>query len=72
MLVGPTIAETRFLVADDVREEIFRGQINFDDPSEAERGKTVYDAVHALVMFSSSVLIAYLEYRNISYSVEDV
>jgi len=72
-LVGLTPAESRFLVADDVRSEIFRGHIDFDSNEDEEDKKMerLMVAMGEFMKFARGFLIAYLEHRKVKYEVKN-
>ena len=72
-MVGLTPAESRFLVADDVRSEIFRGHIDFDSNEDEEDKKMerLMVAMGEFMKFARGFLIAYLEHRKVKYEVKN-
>jgi putative transcriptional regulator len=70
-IIGQTAAETRYLVADDVRSEILRSYIDFDskDKTEKEKMSRIITLMGKFIEFSNGFLIAYLEHRKVKWEV---
>lgn len=66
-IIGRTAAETRFLIADDIRAEVFRAYINFDIDNKREQNKIkrINRATDHLVTFSHGFLRAYLDHHQV-------
>ncbi len=65
LVVGQTFAETRFLVADDIRSEIMRTSINFDIDAEHEKMERLKVAANNLMIFSNGFSFAYLKHQGV-------
>lgn len=67
-IVGPTAAETRFLVADDIRSEVLRSHIDFDNIGskvEQDKMRRVVEGLGHINTFCQSFLLVYIDYRKV-------
>lgn len=68
-IVGRTAAETRYLIADDMRSEVLRSYINFDIDGEDEKGKMrrLFALMGNLIDFTNRFLIVYLNHCSAAF-----
>jgi hypothetical protein len=74
LLVGMTYGETRFLIADDIRSEVFRSHIDFDreDRREADKFRRIIKTMKNIGLFAAGLILAYFESRQIKYEKKEI
>lgn len=66
-IAGPTHAESRYLIADDIRGEIFRAFIDFDSGGKHDevKMKGLIATMGHFTVFTSVFLVEYCKFRNV-------